>query len=511
MGICASLVLLVVALGLTFAPRSEAYVYWSNWVIPNTDPATISRADLDGTGQEFNYIAGAPDTQPTGLSLNDSHIFWANSRAVGPETIGRAPLDGRSADQEFIELTSAPTGTAINDTHIYWAEPVTVAVDVGLLGRANLDGSSPNESFIAGASVPVEVAVSPTHIYWANQLTDSIGRAPLDDPLPADVEFDFLDSTDGVADPNGVAVDGSHVYWTNIGNDTIGRAELDGTNVDPDYIGNAGADQPCDVAVHDGKLYWANMGADFSDRGSIGRADIGATASNVDRNFISGTNVDEPCGIAADNLSDPACQDFTVNTTPGKPVTFNLRCTGGGLTHELTSIPINGQITDFNPATGRLTYTPDPGFLGQEPITHHASNAGSSDASDPATATIVVSRAPSGPPNPPSPPPPAGKPSNDFTLGKAKRNKKKGTAKLPVAVPGAGSLELRGKKVKPRSKEAAAEGRVMLAVKPKRKAKKKLKKRGKAKVRLAVTFSPTGGDPATKSAKVKLKKRKKRR
>ncbi len=99
-------------------------------------------------------------------------------------------------------------------------------------------------------------------------------------------------------------------------------------------------------------------------------------------------------------------------------------------------------------------------------------------------------------------------PSNEFTLGKAKRNKKKGTAKLKVNVPGPGAVEIaRTKKVKGASASAAAAGEVTLPVKPKGKARKKLKKKGKAKVALDVTFTPAGGEPNTQSESLKLVKK----
>jgi hypothetical protein len=96
---------------------------------------------------------------------------------------------------------------------------------------------------------------------------------------------------------------------------------------------------------------------------------------------------------------------------------------------------------------------------------------------------------------------------NDFTFGKLKRNKKKGTAKLAVEVPGAGSLELTGKGLKPSSADATAAGEVKLPVKAKGKAKKKLRKKGKKKFEPAVTFTPIGGTPNTEDTKVKLVKK----
>jgi hypothetical protein len=98
--------------------------------------------------------------------------------------------------------------------------------------------------------------------------------------------------------------------------------------------------------------------------------------------------------------------------------------------------------------------------------------------------------------------------ANAFSFGKVKRNKEKGTAKLPVNVPGPGELDLaKTKKVKPAGTRVPAEGEVKLAIKPKGKAKKKLNKKGKARVRAEVTLTPDGGEPNTEDKKIKLVKR----
>jgi hypothetical protein len=98
--------------------------------------------------------------------------------------------------------------------------------------------------------------------------------------------------------------------------------------------------------------------------------------------------------------------------------------------------------------------------------------------------------------------------SSDFSFGKLKRNKKKGTATLTVIVPGPGELELGGtKKVKGRNARAAAAGEVKILIKAKRAAKRKLERTGKAKVAAAVTFSLDVGQPSTRSRKIKLIKR----
>lgn len=88
---------------------------------------------------------------------------------------------------------------------------------------------------------------------------------------------------------------------------------------------------------------------------------------------------------------------------------------------------------------------------------------------------------------------------------KVKKNKKKGTALLSFGVGGPGKVVLSGKKVKRKSKAAKAAGRVKLPIVAKGKALKALRASGKAKVKVQVTFTPTGGSPATFTKKVTLR------
>lgn len=103
-----------------------------------------------------------------------------------------------------------------------------------------------------------------------------------------------------------------------------------------------------------------------------------------------------------------------------------------------------------------------------------------------------------------------------FSFGRLKRNTVKGTALLPVTVPGAGTLSLSGKgvvKQRPARASVAIAGRavseagtVKLLVKAKGKRKSKLNRIGKAKLKLNVTFTPTGGPPSPEAKKVTLRK-----
>ena len=95
-------------------------------------------------------------------------------------------------------------------------------------------------------------------------------------------------------------------------------------------------------------------------------------------------------------------------------------------------------------------------------------------------------------------------PSNEFEIGAATPNKKKGTAELTIEVPGPGEVELGGPKVRRATAHADEAGEVTLRVKAAGKARKKLRKKGKAKVTVEVTFTPDGGVPNTQSESLKL-------
>jgi hypothetical protein len=104
--------------------------------------------------------------------------------------------------------------------------------------------------------------------------------------------------------------------------------------------------------------------------------------------------------------------------------------------------------------------------------------------------------------------------SNEFTVGTATRNKKKGTATIPVTVPEAGTLSLTGNGVKPSSATkavAVGAGTTNLLVKATGKKKRKLQKKGKVTVSVTITYTPTGISANSQQATVKLKKKRKKK
>jgi hypothetical protein len=121
----------------------------------------------------------------------------------------------------------------------------------------------------------------------------------------------------------------------------------------------------------------------------------------------------------------------------------------------------------------------------------------------------------------PSSSPPRG--SDRFSIGKAKLNRRNGTAVLPVEVPGSGLLKAkdagtaksasaaaskatkRPKLIRPVTVKVAQAGIVGLRLRPTNAARGVLELKQKLRVRVAVTYTPTGGSPRTATVPVVLK------
>jgi hypothetical protein len=115
---------------------------------------------------------------------------------------------------------------------------------------------------------------------------------------------------------------------------------------------------------------------------------------------------------------------------------------------------------------------------------------------------VISSDPPSGPPAP-----------SRFSLGKVKLNRKNGTAKLPVKLPGAGVLKAKDaskakkspKLIKAVSVNAAKAGTATLQLKPTPSALATLRQKHKLRVKVAVTFVPKTGAQQTATVPVTLK------
>jgi PKD domain-containing protein len=97
-------------------------------------------------------------------------------------------------------------------------------------------------------------------------------------------------------------------------------------------------------------------------------------------------------------------------------------------------------------------------------------------------------------------------PSNDFSIGKLQLNRRNGTGKLFVLVPGPGLVHMTGRGLAAAKRAPGKAGKVVLVVRPTGATKRALARRGTVTRRAKVTFTPTDGAPAVKARRLKLAK-----
>jgi hypothetical protein len=258
--------------GFAFVPRADAAVYWG-------DGWPIGVANLDGSSPIFDFSPGLAGSPVCGVAVSGDYLFWADG-----SRIGRIDLNSGMADQDFISNAGQPCVLSVNRSHIYWANSGRInygPVASGGVGRANLDGSGVVGN-ILGAPVPAAgVAVNDEYVYWTDygkgfgDFGKGIGRARLDG---TGVEHGFISQEEGVLPLTlwcGLAVSSEHIYWGNCYSRGIGRAKLDGSSIETGFIPDTG--EVWGIATNAEHVYWTTHGAAT---GSVGRARLDGTEVN---------------------------------------------------------------------------------------------------------------------------------------------------------------------------------------------------------------------------------------
>ena len=363
------------------------------------------------------------------------------------------------------------------------------------------------------------------YVYWSDgDAPGSLGRAELGgSPAPGDQWLPNL------APGCGVAVDGAHVYWTTR-EGTIGRADLDGTDVSQSFIALP-TGWACGVAVDSGHLYWASNSS-----GKLGRA--GLDGSNVEAAWMS-PGVGHGCGIAVDSGSVYWATSSGVYRAPltgGPPTAISTATTDN------CGVAVNAAHVYWATGSGYIERSPlaggAPTAIVQAPLgpcgvavdaryVYWGNSASDTIGRSNLDGSGVEQRFAEGARSPcgvavdslgsvggrgAAVPPSLRPPSNVFRLGDVRKNKRRGTARLEILLPGPGTVVLAGRKVKERRvvenvNPATAGGLVSteVAVKPKRRTRAILKVYGVAVAPLSVTFTPVGGSPRTRYTRVWLK------
>lgn len=374
-----------------------------------------------------------------------------------------------------VALLAAPGASAF----VYWANmgpPQRSPPDFGAasIGRANEDGSGVDQHFITGTDEPCGVAVDAAHIYWvptAFYVLGTVSRANLDG---GGVDGKFID---GTTTSCGVAVNSSHVFRIQTQpfstGDTLGRAGLNGKGADDSFL--PVAEGASGVAASDSHVYWASPGK------GIGRAT--ASGGGVDQGFID----TYATGVAIDASHIYWTGDHAIGRA-------NLN--GSAVDESFVELGPGSEPCGVAASASHIYW----GDLSNDSIGHAAIDGSAVDPGLIPGADMPCGVAVDGAPGPPT--------IRRFRLGKAKINKRRGTAKLAVEVSGAGALALKkSKQLKGSHTRAKGAGTTKLAVRSRGKAKRKLRRAGSVRVKAAVTFRPDGGSPMKATKKLKLKQR----
>lgn len=263
-------------------------------------------------------------------------------------------------------------------------------------------------------------------------------------------------------DPSGIAVDGSAVYVADSGHERIAVFSTAGAPLAPikpiSFL-------PTDVIVaRNGNLYATDTGNE--------RVDVFTTGGSFVQSFGPGA-LEGPVALALDGSDGLYVADQLEEQVP------HFSEAGGFL----DSFPAEPNVSGVATAcSGNVFVTKRDASFAQ-----------------------VVRFGELGTPQPPCTPeavreepiaaPLLKLPSNRFHFTGVQKNRANGFAVLFVRVPGAGKLDLTGRGFRRLSRVARQATTVTIPIKPKVRLRHFLKRHGKGKIRVVVTFTPTGGIP----------------
>ena len=288
------------------------YIYWT------TNGSTIGRvANQSGATPNASFISGL--TAPTGITLLGSRLYWLQSGGIG-----RANTDGTDKQTNFVPLSTTSdaifagrpcSAAATCDSHLYYGQDVAGSYQVV---RRNIDGTSPTTVLTTGnlgLSKPYGLGylsgfanpsgnIFVSYVMMGNNFVPGVGlrgASSWDNPRWIGTSMVLPGMAVGFG-PSGPAGD-SYVY---IANDTaITRLTAGCSGGGAGCYNNAfvtgAATAPTHevrgVAVDDTYIYWINK---KSGNDAIGRVSLdGTTGKNADFIPLPG----EAFGIAVGNSS----------------------------------------------------------------------------------------------------------------------------------------------------------------------------------------------------------------
>jgi len=192
---------------------------------------TPDRSAVEGD-PEPEFIAGA--SNPQGIAVNSEHVYWGNAANEGGfkggnRTISRATLDGSVVDAQFVNPGASrfPYGLALDSEYLYFAVEEAQTNRASIL-RVPLTGGEP-EGIGVGENGVRGIAIGDGYLYWVAPMEGTIGRIAASDvfhspepDVPDSCGFRPSCDKEFLTPPGqleGLAADpaGSHLFWSSNG------------------------------------------------------------------------------------------------------------------------------------------------------------------------------------------------------------------------------------------------------------------------------------------------------
>jgi YVTN family beta-propeller protein len=401
-----------------------------------------------------------------------------------------------------LALGTNPTGVAItpDGKFTYVTEALTGAVEVF------------DTETLEAVGNPIEVGESPAGIeftpdgetaYVVDQQGDEVSAIDTDTrkvtPIPLKGE-----------EPRGVVVapDGKKAFVVDLKSNSVSVIDTQ-TNREIEEIGVGERPQEVAISANGKTVYVTEAGALF-ETAEVQRIDVETGA-------VVGSPIKLPgeyaTGIALTPDQSPIAAFTPPSLTAGVPATFSAK----------PSTDADGTIASYSWAFGdgtagsgerathtyaapgtysaKLSVVDDEGCGEEEVFTGRTAycSGGASTIAHPVTV-----KAPTPKPNPI--PPVVTPPSNRFHFGRVLHNRRNGTVRLQLKLPGTGYVFLFGKKVHAVNRKSRAAGSMWLTIHARVELNKRLKKRLRAPVQIRVTFTPNGGAPKTMHHRIVLQR-----
>ena len=476
--------------------RAADRVYWTTF----SGSKTVFSADLAGGPALPLNTAPVVPKEPGGLAIDPigGRIYWADHTGG---TISYANLDGGGGILETGAATVAgPIGVAIDPIgrKIYWSNEGNKISWARLDGGGGADLNTGSATVAAPLSIALDLVAG--RVYWANFSTPSIAYANVDGSGGATLP---ITGTATFNTPLGLAIDraAGRIYWANDNPGKISYANLDGSGSSDLNTSGATAVQIYGVSIDPqaGRIYWANSTAgklSYANLDGSGGGDLPITGLVPEGQGFP-VLYETPRATAAPGISRSHLvrrprvlkkSPRPRKRLPRKIVGVSLICSPGSWAPDLvesflyraplsTSLQWTRGGSDIPGATSTALTTQAVGsYRCRETATNHA---GTASQLSPVAAF--------------------------FKVGKAKLDKRKGIARLPVELPAGGRFTVAGRAIVDRTTQAS--GKRKITIKPVGREKARLGDTGRAKVKAKLTFMPAEGPPVSQSVRITLRKR----